>query len=275
MKLLNLINLDKSEVKYNLTRFPDGEPNITITDELDRKNPIEVVCRISNTDDLFVLLQVGDILDRQEMVWYLSIKYLMSMRMDRVMDFNRPFSLKIVCRMISSMNYQVVKVLEPHSYITELLLGSRYEKDEFDYSCHFNVYGNTVIVFPDKGAKDRFGDMHHSHIKYLSFSKVRDLSTGKIKSFEIDKDQLSVLPKLKDYNFVFIDDLCDAGGTFLGELEVLKNEYPSSEYSIIVTHMVNRKGIENLSSKFDKVLFTNSYQDWTDLPENCEMINIF
>lgn len=25
MKLLNLINLDKSEIKYNLTRFPDGE----------------------------------------------------------------------------------------------------------------------------------------------------------------------------------------------------------------------------------------------------------
>ena len=29
MKLLNLINLDKSEIKYNLTRFPDGEPQIS------------------------------------------------------------------------------------------------------------------------------------------------------------------------------------------------------------------------------------------------------
>ena len=33
--------------------------------------------------------------------------------------------------------------------------------------------------------------------------------------------------------------------------------------------------VSYLSSKFDKVLFTNSYQDWTDLPENCEMINVF
>ena len=35
MKLLNLINLDKSEIKYNLTRFPDGEPQISFPDEFD------------------------------------------------------------------------------------------------------------------------------------------------------------------------------------------------------------------------------------------------
>lgn len=32
MKLLNLINLDKSEIKYNLTRFPDGyKPSNNLT----------------------------------------------------------------------------------------------------------------------------------------------------------------------------------------------------------------------------------------------------
>lgn len=270
MKKIDLVHIESSDIKYWKTKFPDGEPSITITDELNRKEHIEVVCRISSPEDLFILLQVGDILDRQEIVWYLSIKYLMSMRMDRVMDFNRPFSLKVVCKMISSMNYQSVKVLEPHSYITGLLLGNRYEKKEFDYPMYFNEY-DSVVVFPDKGAVDRFSDIYRS-CNSISFNKVRDLSTGKIISFDPDYNNKKLIGIRR---FVFIDDLCDAGGTFLGELEVLSSKFPLSKFSIIVTHMVNRKGIDNLSSKFDKVIFTNSYQDWTDLPENCEMINVF
>lgn len=73
----------------------DGEPQFFLTEELNRKESIDVICRISNTEDLFLLVQVGDILDRQEVEWDLHITYLMSM--DRVMSFNRPFSLKVVC----------------------------------------------------------------------------------------------------------------------------------------------------------------------------------
>lgn len=119
MKLLNLINLDKSEIKYNLTRFPDGEPQISFSDEFDRKDSVKVIYRITSAEELFILTQVGDILDRQEIEWDLFITYLMSMRMDRVMDFNRPFSLKIVCSILNTMNYRYVTVLEPHSDRTE------------------------------------------------------------------------------------------------------------------------------------------------------------
>lgn len=76
MKLLNLISLDKSEIKYNLTRFPDGEPQISFPDEFDRKDSIKVMCRITSAEELFLLTQVGDILDRQEIEWdYLSNVY--------------------------------------------------------------------------------------------------------------------------------------------------------------------------------------------------------
>ena len=63
---MNLIN---SEIKYDVTRFPDGEPQFFLTEELNRKESIDVICRISNTEDLFLLMQVGDILDRQEVEW--------------------------------------------------------------------------------------------------------------------------------------------------------------------------------------------------------------
>ena len=70
MKKINLINLDKSDIKYELITFPDGEPHIKL-DEIDRKDEYEVICRITNPNELFVLMQVADILDRQAVRWEL------------------------------------------------------------------------------------------------------------------------------------------------------------------------------------------------------------
>ena len=116
--------MDKSENKYNLTRFPDGEPQISYPDEFDRKDSVKVICRITSAEELFILTQVGDILDRQEIEWDLFITYLMSMRMDRVMSFTRPFSLKEVCSILNTMIYRYVMILEPHSERTKGLLGT-------------------------------------------------------------------------------------------------------------------------------------------------------
>ena len=266
MKLLNLINLNKSEIKYNLTRFPDGEPQISFPNEFDRKDSVKVICRITSAEELFILIQIGDILDRQEIEWDLFITYLMSMRMDRVMDFNRPFSLKVVCSILNTMNYRHIMVLEPHSERTKGLLGTRCYPQKFNFEPHLDTQSN--IVFPDAGAYQRYKVLSNNW-GHIVFNKVRDLETGKIKEFSIEKEVNCYYP-----TFTFIDDLCDAGGTFLGELEVLKNKYPSSKYSIIITHMVNRKGIENIAKTFNKVYFTNSYRTWDNLPDNVIQIEI-
>lgn len=254
MKLLNLINLDKSEIKYNLTRFPDGEPQISFPDEFDRKDSVKVICRITSAEELFILTQVGDILDRQEIEWDLFITYLM--RMDRVMDFNRPFSLKIVCSILNTMNYRYVTVLEPHSDRTEQLLGDRCEALEFKH----NLATQTNIVFPDAGAYKRYKNLSNNW-GHIVFNKVRDLETGKIKEFSIGREVNCYYP-------TFIDDLCDAGGTFLGELKVLKERYPDSKFEIIVCHAVNIEGLVKLCNNFDHVIITNSYCDYGYKPSN-------
>lgn len=68
--------------------------------------------------------------------------------------------------------------------------------------------------------------------------------------------------------FVFIDDLCDAGGTFLGELKVLKERYPNSKFIIIVCHVVNDKGLINMCNNFDQVIVSNSHRDINYRPSN-------
>ena len=113
MQKLNLVHLEDSDIKYSISRFPDGEIQISL-EEFSHKEQVSVECRITNAEDLFVLMQVLDILDRHEVLYRLHIYYLMGMRMDRVMDFNRPFTLKIVLNSLKNCNADVIEILEPH-----------------------------------------------------------------------------------------------------------------------------------------------------------------
>lgn len=55
MQILNLTNLDKSDIKYSISRFSDGEVQITLG-EFSHKGEINVRCRITNAEELFVLM---------------------------------------------------------------------------------------------------------------------------------------------------------------------------------------------------------------------------
>jgi hypothetical protein len=44
-------------IGYEIISFPDGEKHLKIN-ELNRKDTVEIVCRICNSDDLFLLMQL-------------------------------------------------------------------------------------------------------------------------------------------------------------------------------------------------------------------------
>lgn len=54
MQKLNLCNPEKSDISYSISRFPDGEVQIKLG-EINRKEPVEVHCRITNAEELFIL----------------------------------------------------------------------------------------------------------------------------------------------------------------------------------------------------------------------------
>lgn len=125
---------------------------------------------------------------------------------------------------------------------------------------HLDLQAN--VVFPDAGAYQRY-NLLSKNWGHLVFNKVRDLETGKIKEFSIGREVNCYYP-----TFTFIDDLCDAGGTFLGELKVLKERYPNAKFEIIVCHAVNIEGLKKLCNNFDHVTITNSYCDYEYQPSN-------
>lgn len=255
-----------SDLKYAITHFPDGEVMVRL-EEMDRKEEVEVLCRITNAQDLFILMQVGDILNRWGVVWYLKIYYLMSMRMDRVISFQEPFSLSIVANMIRSLKPKVIMVFHPHSSRSLELLGACPMAEK-----HPNLeFGNSSfqLCYPDKGAKERYEALYESEHPILLGKKVRDPETGRILSIEIANPE--------DYqgrDIMVIDDLCDAGGTFLGIEKAIHNLNEWAKLHISVFHMVNRTGIDRLSKAYETVTFTNSFCNWEGLPDNCRMINV-
>ena len=268
MQILNLVNLEKSDIKYTLSRFPDGEVQISLGD-FSHKDQICVKCRITNAEELFIVTQVLDILDRHDVYYDVNIFYLMGMRMDRVMDFNRPFTLKIVMDMLWHYNASSIRVLEPHSEVYRRLNPCAEELFISTKGLPPN-WVNCQIVYPDKGASERYSFHYSMDLPVIQCSKERNVSTGEITSIKIDNPQ-----DIKDKPLLIIDDLCDGGGTFCGIAKAFEKVGVSKDrLNISVIHMVNAKGIENLSKHFNHVWFTNSYKDWENLPENVTMIKV-
>lgn len=268
MQQLNLVHLEDSDIKYSISRFPDGEVQISLG-EFSHKKQVQVKCRITNTEEFFILMQVLDILDRHEVLYKVHIYYLMGMRMDRVMDFNRPFTLKIILNSLKNCNADTVEILEPHSDVYyDFRFGGKFTELYIENSPSNTVWNDFQIVLPDAGAKERYEFSYDKRI--LTCSKVRDLTTGKILEIKIDNPEA-----IGDKPLLILDDLCDGGGTFCGIAKAFNAlNIPKERLNIAVAHMVNPKGIKNLSENFNHVWFTNSYKDWDNLPENVTMLKV-
>lgn len=272
MQILNLINKEKSDIDYSISKFPDGEVQITLG-EFSRKDQVMIMCRITTSEELFILMQVCDILRRHSIGFVISIYYLMSMRMDRVMSFDRPFSLSIVCDVLDRLGAMCICIYSPHSNVYKRLFkNTDIEEIPSTLSVDFTKY---QVVFPDAGAEVRYRNIPISN--YVYGTKSRSLTTGKITSIGVrNPDSIDGRPLL------IRDDLCDGGGTFLGLAKAIREIKSDVDLNIMVDHMVNPKGIENLSKNFNHVWFTNSYKDWkkdwegqpTPFPKNVTQIDI-
>ena len=284
-KTINLAYRALSDIKYDVYKFPDGETHIKFTEELDRKQDYTVICRITNAEDLWILMQVGHILNTVKVVWDLKILYLMSMRMDRIITFRESFTLELVADAINRMEPRTVYIFHPHSLRTMLeIKNSQYLDNLLPTVVHleelfYNPWigeGHTAICYPDKGAYDRYTLDHGFRYRdagnkpgVIVLKKVRDPETGQIKSIDFDEIK-DVSEAEQPKRIAVLDDLCDAGGTFVKAAELLRKRFPDSKLFIFVRHMVNPLGIENLAKAYDYVYFTNSYSDFKGVafPEN-------
>lgn len=262
---MELIDLTKQSDRYKIITFPDGEVHLELA-ELNRKESVNIRCRITSSNDLFILMQLSDILKRQCVeVECFDILYLMGMRCDRLFDVNRPFTLRIVADVINSFGANKVWLYEPHSERSVSMIKNSHINDVTEAISYKLATEKNELLFvaPDKGALSRYDSFTFSVV----CKKVREESNGKLLDFNVEEK----FP-VNGRDLLMLDDLCDGGGTFVGLAPKIRELNPKS-LSLLVTHAIQKQGIERVSQVYDNVYITNTYKEWgeIELPDNVKV----
>ena len=272
-KTLNLVDLSKSDFNYSIYNYPDSEKHIVLHGtEWNKYSKINVVTRIASMDNLFILLQVNQILQHEGVkINILTILYLLGARCDRRFSLGEAIDANIIQQLIGKISVECILFLDPHSinkknfdFISDEKIGAKYNLilknlDLYRYN----------ICYPDEGAARRYSSKLNPHTARLIGEKQRkpDGISVRIKPINSLDPMLPIL---------VVDDLCDGGGTFAALANELETVCPKYRRDIWVTHAIQKSGIELLASKYNKVYITNSYKNWENenLPENVTVIDV-
>lgn len=265
MNTFNLISQQQSTIQFKTILFPDSQPHIKIDmasiNGLNRNEPLKVISRIANANDLLLVLFAKNTLDYLEFRHIeLNISYLMAARTDRVMLDGEPFSLKVIAGILNQASFKKVSIFDPHSEVTTALVDHSYSipnhqfvKDALDDYFSKNGKTNFCLVSPDAGALKKI----HKLAQFLQVEAVvecmkeRDLKTGALTNFKTTTTDLS------GQTCFIVDDICDGGGTFAGTAKMLK-EKGASKVVLIVSHGIFSKG--TTISFVDDIYTTDSYK---------------
>lgn len=261
----------KSNIEYEISGvvmtpstwgFPAGEVGVSINDEYPDLSGtlINISASLTSSDDIMGLLMLTDSLKRTypESPIALILGYVPYGRQDRVCNTGESLSIKVFADLINSQDYSSVTIHDPHSDVTSAVINNCNvisQKDVFNslFAHRFEEYERDVIIAPDAGAFKKVLDIYNDgqFKELMTASKVRDLKTGNITSFNFTGD-------VKDKHCVVIDDIVDGGATFILIGEALK-EAGAKSISLCATHGIFSKGHEVIADLYDNVYTTNSY----------------
>ncbi|MGL4951100.1 MAG: hypothetical protein ACRC4M_04710 [Mycoplasma sp.] len=280
-----MIKINNEEI--NFTTYPNGE-TVFLEYGNEEENHIEFFYD-GNDADITKLLLLGSYLKGKSKKVVCTFTYLPYSRMDREVG-DKPFILKELSKLINSIGFDQVNVIDPHSKVSiDLLNNSKEIRMESMIKELIEKIKPSVIVFPDSGCHNKYIDLakelSHKHIIIVGL-KSRDKITGRISDFAI-KQQVSSTKILTDIvntlpsNALIIDDICSYGGTFLNVIKELK-EYHCNNVSLFVTHCEDNIFKGNLLKEegLEKVFTTKStlkeipeeYKDKVILIENIDNI---
>ncbi|NQX41222.1 ribose-phosphate pyrophosphokinase [Pedobacter steynii] len=267
MRVLNLSTgfkpFDSSleEIESKSFLFSGGEVHIKLQDAAEE---VLVSARLNDSNEVMKLLLAVDALRRNGSKTISAfIPYLPYARQDRVMVGGEPLSIKVMCNLINSCNFEKVYVFDVHSEVSLALLDnceliSNYSLAKQVLSNHTDY----LLVSPDAGALKKIYKLAEAlayHNDIILCNKVRDVSNGKIKQITVDQDDLG------GKDCFIIDDICDGGATFVGVAKELKKRN-AGKVSLIVSHGIMSHGEAELVDWVDHIYTTDSIKnDSSDL----------
>lgn len=258
---------------YTSMTFPAGEPHVKLNLEEFRR-PATVTIEVQQFNFPLLAVCVDAIWRcRPDITLNLFLPYFPGARQDRVCEDGEALTSAVYARMINSLGFSKVVVMDPHSDVVPALI------DNCRVIPHGTVYDNSgpsrvevldifmerldrptfpLVVAPDAGAAKKVmaAIKRSSYPDLFTFAqggKMRDTKTGSLTGFTLDKHVVEAGQPV-----IIMDDLNCRGGTFLGLAKLLR-ERGAQHITLFTTHSDTLMGMKNvLNNGIDQLITTNS-----------------
>jgi ribose-phosphate pyrophosphokinase len=259
MKILNLANLAKSEIKYTIQEYQDSQKNIII-DENSIDNVI-IYSRMQWSDLQLIIVAVNALQNiNPDVRLELYVPFFLGGRSDRAFtNKGVRYLSQIIAPIINALEFKKVHTLDPHSSVMENVINNLQPIFFLDVVL-FNK-DHCQIVFPDEGAKKRYASLN---LNAALCVKDRDGDNVTVQFIN---------QKLKGKNFVVIDDICDGGRTFAETAKHIKSIIPDAEIDLIIPIGMFNYGFEVLKD-YNRVITTNAYREFSNKEINNGFVNL-
>lgn len=222
--------------------FSGGEINIKVN--IDNDDPVDVDIDLKSSNDIMSLMLACDAINRNgNDLRCLRIGYLAYGRQDRIFNEGEALGLSVVAKMINSLGFKRVEILDPHSNATLTAIDNSVEV--FPEWNHY-IGPDSIVLNPDSGGYKR--SLHHAkslNLPMISAVKIRDPSNGVIIHTEI-------MGNVHGKNVHIFDDICDGGRTFEA-LAVAAKKQGAKSVHLCVTHGIFSRGTEILLKSIDTI----------------------
>ena len=270
-----MIKLNGQEINYG--KFSGGEVYFKIESPEDIESeivyqpgvPNTITANITNSDEVFVLMNLKNVLDNviarspslidSRVILYMP--YLPYARHDRPMHNFDSHALKVFCNLINSLNFTNIVIHDCHSDVGIGLLNNCVNVSQDILLSHLTdnilkINDIDYIIAPDNGAVKKASKIAEKfQLPLITCLKERDLATGHITKYRI------LDPIEKPGKALIVDDICDGGATFNILAKSLKENTPVTEISLYVTHGIFSKGLDELFENIDHIY---SYHPWIE-----------
>jgi ribose-phosphate pyrophosphokinase len=282
MVTLDLTSLEESNIKYKISKFPDGQQSITLDKPqiTQRMSMILLKSRLNSFKDLELIITANQCLREfgiDDINLY--VPYFLGGRSDRKFGEGQTNYLKnVICPIINSQKFNKVVVMDPHSDVLEACLDNFVKIGNFElveFALNDINDKNVTLVSPDAGAFKKIFDVatKFSIENIITATKVRDMKTGNILHTDVPG-----IDQHNDVKYVIVDDICDGGRTFIEIAKTIHNVRPTAKIYLVVTHGIFSAGFKSLFEYFEGIYCTNSIDDIDETSfagEKVKQLNIF
>lgn len=274
------LELDDKPVALSSGVFPDGAGWLKVTDPLPASAHLMRIraAALRDMNDFMLLAQLVEAVRHVTDVAFshLELPWLPWARQDRHMVPGDSFALKVFARQLNALAFDKVIVLDPHSDAAAAAIDNMVAVAQQACLLQSETLreavgaGRLMLVAPDAGALKKIDAVVKATgaAEYAILSKVRDVASGALTGFSL------LAGDVAGKDVLIVDDLCDAGGTFIGSAQVLR-EAGARSVSLYVTHGIFSKGIEHLlNNGIDAVYTTTSLASAALRHPQLELIDI-